>query len=180
MTYYWCSPCLITVPRYRKGQWVGDHETKKTQPKSVTSSGHFGGRCQSSTKQMMHGHKAVNSHLSLLLMVGRRVCRPDIKIRTKDGCQARVFPHLTRPKFQPTNQQSATSGRCWSTNHMMHGHKAMNSHLSLMVMIGRCLHRPDIRIGDQDGHQARMFPHLTRPKSQPKSANKGGASPQTT
>ena len=42
----------------------------------------------------------------------------------------------------------------------MHGHKAVNSHPPLLLMVGRCVRRPDIRIGDQDGSQATGFPHL--------------------
>ena len=118
----------------------------------------------------MHCHGTMKSHLPLMVMVGRCLRRPDIRIRHQDGCQARGFPHLTRPKIQ---QKSSTSEKSRSTKHKIRGSNAVNSHLSLMVMVGRCLRRPDIKILVCDGRQARGFPYLMRPKSQPKFATLG-------
>ena len=70
--------------------------------------------------------------------------------------------------------KSATSGGCTSTKHMIHGTRTVNSHLPLLLMVGRCLSRPDMRVGHWDGRQARGFPDLTRPKSLSKSATSGG------
>ena len=129
-------------------------------------------RCRS-TNHVILGQEEVNSKLHLLLMVGRCCSRPDIRIWDQDGhqvSQVRGFHDLTRPKSQP---KSATLGGCNSTNHIIHGCSTANSHLHLLVMVGRCCSRPDIRVGDQDGHQARGFPQLTRPKIQPKSSTSG-------
>ena len=49
-----------------------------------------------------------------------------IGIGDQDGCQARVFCNLTRPKSQP---KSATFGGCDSRNNPMPGRRASRSHL---------------------------------------------------
>ena len=124
-----------------------------TKPKLIITkiSAHTNQQLQggcTSTKRMIHGTRTVNSHLPLLLMVGRCLSRPDMRVGHWDGRQARGFPDLTRPKFQP---KSATSGGCRSANCLIHGQEEVENHLLLLVMVGRWQSRPDIRIWDQDG-----------------------------
>ena len=139
----------LSRPDTRGGDRVGrqargfpDLTRPKSQPKSATLGG-----C-GLANHMMHGHITVKPHLPLLVKVGRWLSRPDTRGGDRVGRQARGFPDLTRPKFQP---KSATSGGCRSTNHMMHGHITVKTHLLLLVMVGRWLSRPDTRGGDKVG-----------------------------
>ena len=93
-----------------------------------------------------------------------------IGIGDQDGCQARVFCNLMRPKPEP---KSATFGRCDSRNSLMPGRRAFSSHLPLIVIPQRCSVLHGIGIGDQDGCQCRVIGSPMRPKPEPKSATFG-------
>ena len=121
----------------------------------------------------MPGLRASCSHLNSIVMPQRCSVLHGIRIGDQDGCQARVFCIPTRPtKSEP---KSATFGGCDSRNNLMPGLRASCSHLNSIVMPQRCSVLHGIRIGDQDGCQARVFCIPTRPtKSEPKSATFGG------
>ena len=107
-------------------------------------------------------------HLPLIVIPQRCSVLHGIGIGEQDGCQARVFCILTRPKSWP---KSATFRGCDSRNNLMPGRRASRSHLSLIVMPQRCSVLHGIGMGDQDGCQARVFCIPTRPKSQLKVGN---------
>ena len=67
----------------------------KSEPKSAT----FGG-CDS-RNNLMPGRRMSRSHLHLIVMPQRRCVLHGIGIGDQDGCQARVFCNLTRPKSEP-------------------------------------------------------------------------------
>ena len=122
---------------HTKASGIGSLSRPLTKPKlfitkiSAHTNQQLQGGC-TSTKRMIHGTRTVNSHLPLLLMVGRCLSRPDMRVGHWDGRQARGFPDLTRPKSKSLSK-SATSGGRTSTKHMIHGTRTVCFHLPLLL-----------------------------------------------
>ena len=162
---------LVVMPQrcpFIHGIGIGDQDgcqarvfCNPMKTKSELKSATFGG-CDT-RNNLMPGQRASHSHLPLIVMPQRCSVILGIEIGDQDGCQARVFCNLMRPKSEP---KSATFGGCDSRNSLMPGRRASRSHLSLIVMPQRCSVIHGIGIGDQDGCQARVFCNPTmRPKS---------------